>query len=133
MACSYILHTTDEAAIDEAAPGPKPANFPTHVEGYRDAYGKLGLYSFWKPCSLDVDPAGQQVEFYDYTAPYSNVLETMNNNTSPNRTAFESALSAVRLSELRAPLPTYLQAAHAQAESDYLAYLEAALNGACPT
>ncbi len=129
----YILHTTDEAAIDEAAPGPKPANFPTHVEGYRDANGKLGLYSFWKPCSLDIDPSGQQVEFYDYTAPYSNVLETMNNNTSPNRPAFESALSAVRLSELRAPLPTYLQAAHAQAESDYLAYLEAALNGACPT
>ncbi len=129
----YILHTTDEAAIDESAPGPTSPDFPGHVEGYRDANGKIGTYSRWKPCAMSIETASEQFEFYDYAAPYNNTLEMKNNNNSPRLAAYQQALSTVRLSELRAPLPAYLQTARAQAESDYMNYLTTALKGECPS
>ncbi len=129
----YVLHTTDEATIDESATEVNAPDIADHVEGYRDANGKLGLYSHWIPCTMGVDTAGQQVEFYDYTAPYNNTLEMRNNNNSPRLASYQQALAAVRQSELRAPLPAYLQTARAQAESDYMKYLTTALKGECPT
>lgn len=142
----YILHTSDEEIPEEGpelgyayqdvrvrrAPLPMPwrRSVPTHVIGYRTRRAKLGVYSHWRPGTIEVLAAGQQAELYDY-ARYG-LGEVVNNapgGSMPDVPRFHALYQALfdpqwgALSrELRQPLPPFLQGIQWQAFADYLAY-----------
>ena len=62
----WVLHTTDED-VTEFASTPYAADAPRHVAAIRSAKGKLALYSNWRPGTIEVEPAGQESEFYEYS------------------------------------------------------------------
>ena len=129
----YILHTSDEDIPEEGPklgipyrdvlvsrvklPEPLPRRpIPTHVIGYRTKYSKLGVYSNWKPGTIEISPEGQEYEFYDY-AKYG-MDEVINNapgGPMPEtdlfidlyRELFDPRKGAL-VNELRQPLPRFL-------------------------
>jgi arylsulfatase A-like enzyme len=143
----YILHTSDEDIPEEGprlglpycdllvhrapAPSPMPQRpVPTHVIGYRTKYAKLGVYSHWAPGTIQIIPNGQQYEMYDY-AGYGMGEVTNNAPGGPMpevelfadlyRALFDPQTGAL-VTELRQPLPPFLQPVQRQAIADYLAY-----------
>ena len=143
----YILHTSDEDIPEE---GPKvgipygnvlvskvqpPIHLPylpipTHVIGYRTKYAKLGVYSRWAPGTIQIIGDGQEYELYDY-AKYG--MDEVTNNAPGGpmpepglfaylyRALFDPQKGALA-TELRQPLPRFLQPVQQQAITDYLAY-----------
>lgn len=121
----WVLHATDENVTEFAAEA-YAADAPRHVVSLRSAAGKLTLYSNWRPDTTEVETAGQEYEFYDYSseegrlelssqgqpgAPLEEELwQTLENDAIPN--------------ELRAPLPGSLQLARHQGLAEYFAYEE---------
>jgi arylsulfatase A-like enzyme len=116
----WVLHATDED-VTEFASDLHDAEAPRHVVALRTQQGKLGVYSNWAQESIQVEPAGQEVECYDYgtvegQAELANVA---------GASALEEALRATLEDEavpgeLHAPLPGYLQRAQRRGMRDYL-------------
>jgi arylsulfatase A-like enzyme len=121
----WVLHATDED-VTEFATEAYAADAPRHVVSLRSATGKLTLYSNWRPNTTEVESAGQEYEFYDYSseegrlelssqgqpgaALEESLWETLENDAIPN--------------ELRAALPASLQSARRQGLAEYFAYEE---------
>jgi len=143
---SYIFQTSDEDIPEEAPKVGIPYKDalvrdaqseppPTHVIGYRTADAKLGVYSYFVPNTIDIQMTGQQSELYDYTK--DGVAEVINHapsGSAPDPALYNQLYNALFdpvngavVKELRAPLPSYLQAAQDEAMADYLSY-EASLH-----
>ncbi|WP_053005474.1 sulfatase-like hydrolase/transferase [Neobacillus vireti] len=144
---NYVLHTSDENIPEEGpkvgipycdvlvtkVPPPEPLPnlpIPTHVIGYRTKYTKLGVYSRWAPGTIQITTDGQEYELYDY-AKYG-MGEVTNNapgGSMPEpklfadlyRELFDPQKGALA-TELRQPLPRFLQPVQRQAIADYLAF-----------
>ena len=118
----YVLHTMDEDEVEGLAVTRQARNAPAHVIAYRTATAKLGLYSFWKPGSLEIQTAGQEAEVYDYRTRRGRMeLENVARADQRLYNRLNAALvSAAIPQELRAPLPTALQPAQQAALQSYL-------------
>jgi hypothetical protein len=117
-----VLHTTDEDAVEGLAITQQAKNAPSHVIAYRTATAKLGLYSFWKPGSMEIQTTGQEAEVYDYRTRRGQMeLENvaMTNRRLYNRLYNALASNAIA-NELRAPLPAALQPAQQAGLQSYL-------------
>jgi arylsulfatase A-like enzyme len=115
----WVLHATDED-VTEFAADLHDAEAPRHVIALRTEQGKLGLYSNWGQESIAAQPAGEEVECYDYgtaegQAELANVAGASALEEALRATLEEEAVPG----ELHAPLPGYLQKAQRRGMSDY--------------
>jgi arylsulfatase A-like enzyme len=121
----WVLHATDED-VTEFATEPYAAEAPRHVVALRTKRGKLALYSNWRAGSIEVEPAGAELELYDYSSPAGSAeLE----NAAGAAGALEEELwvtleEEAIPTELRAPLPYALRAAQRRGMADYQAVEE---------
>jgi arylsulfatase A-like enzyme len=116
----WIVHATDED-VTEFASEPYAAQAPRHVVAVRSPRGKLAVYSNWRPETVELEPAGQEFELYDYSEP-SGRAELVNSAGAQDSLEAElwSVLeSQVLPDELRAPLPSYLHAAQRRGIANY--------------
>ncbi len=115
----WIVHATDED-VTEFALEPHAAAAPRHVVALRTREGKIALYSNWRPGTIEVEPAGQEVEVYDYGTQRGR-LETQNEaGATPLEDTLRGVLEGEAIPhELRAPLPAHLRVAHEQGLADY--------------
>jgi hypothetical protein len=112
----------DEDEVEGLAVTQQAKNAPSHVIAYRTATAKLGLYSFWKPGSIEIQTAGQEAEVYDYRTRRGQMeLENvaMADQRLYNR-LYNALVSNAIANELRAPLPAALQPAQQAAQQTYL-------------
>lgn len=128
----WIAHATDELSVEDMAilfksPALQellggvvpPANIPTlgpgHIVAVRTADAKFGVYSHWKPGTMDVDTSRPiEYELYDY-ATTSGAQELDNlAGRSAKQAALQGLLDREVLPELRAPLPAFLKQAQEQ-------------------
>ncbi|ORA40029.1 sulfatase-like hydrolase/transferase [Mycobacterium aquaticum] len=128
----WVAHATDDMSVEEMAAllksplaqkvfgaGGPPTNIPTsapsHIVAVRTPDAKLGMYTYWKPGSMDLDTSRPvHHELYDYATP-SGVQELDNlAGHSPKQAALQGLLDHEVLPELRAPLPDFLDDAQQQ-------------------
>ncbi len=133
----YVLHATDEDGYEF---GPLLFPFlrdaPWHVIGLRTPTAKLGLYSHWASGSDEIQPAGEETEYYDYATPEGQ--QELTNGAGPGNQDYlalhDQLVNDAIPNELRRPLPSNLQPAHEKAIGAYLdtvaADAEAARRGA---
>lgn len=141
-----IVHTSDEDLPEESAlAGILPPQLiaiierlgypPSHVIGYRTAAAKLGVYSYFAPGTIQIMPQGQQGELYDYQA--DGIAEVQNRVPRADApgdwelavamyNALFDPVSGAVATELRQPLPDYLQPVQQRAINAYLEYEQAA-------
>jgi hypothetical protein len=115
----WVLHATDED-VTEFASDLHDAEAPRHVVALRTAKGKLGLYSNWVQESIEAEPAGEEVECYDYStadgqAELANVAGSSALEEELRATLEGDAIP----NELHAPLPGYLQKPQRRGMGDY--------------
>ena len=116
----WILHATDED-VTEFATEPYAAEAPRHVIALRTQRGKLAVYSNWAPETTQLEAAGQEFELYDYSEP-SGRAELVNSAGAQGALEEElwSTLESEALpGELRAMLPSHLQAAQHRGLANY--------------
>jgi hypothetical protein len=112
-------------------PPPLPQrNPPTHVIGYRTAKAKIGVYSNFAQGTIDIETQGQQSEMYDYVN--YGIGEVTNNapgGSAPEPKLYKQLYNALFdpttgaiATELREPLPSYLQNVQDEAINAYLAF-----------
>ena len=100
-----------------------PANIPTsapnHIVAVRTPEAKLGVYSYWKPGSMDIDTSRPiDRELYDYATPLG-VQEIENQaGRSGKEPALQGLIDHEVLPEVRAPLPAFLNDAQEQGLAD---------------
>jgi hypothetical protein len=127
----WVAHATDDMSVEEmeallkqpavqkimgaGAPTNIPTSGPSHIVAVRTADAKLGVYSHWKPGSMDADTARPvEYELYDY-ATTSGAQELDNQaGRSAKQAAMQALLDHEVLPELRAPLPSFLDEAQEQ-------------------
>jgi hypothetical protein len=128
----WIVHATDDLSVEDMATLLKspamqrlfgaieaPTNIPTsapgHIVAVRTADAKFGVYSYWKPGTMDVDTSRPiEYELYDY-ATTSGAQELDNHaGRSAKQAALQALLDREVLPELRAPLPVFLEEAQEQ-------------------
>jgi hypothetical protein len=121
----WVLHATDENVTEFAAEA-YAADAPRHVVSLRSAAGKLTLYSNWRSNTTEVETAGQEYEFYDYSTEQGRMeLSSQGQPGAPLEEALWQTLENVAIpNELRAPLPGSLQLARHQGLAEYFAYEE---------
>ena len=78
----WVLHATDED-VTEFATQPYAADAPRHVVALRTSRAKIALYSNWRPGTIEVEQAGQEVEVYDYGTPEGRMELTSQTSSSP--------------------------------------------------
>jgi hypothetical protein len=100
---------------DSPPPTTIPTSGPSHVVAVRPADAKFGVYSHWKPGTMDVDTSRPaEYELYDY-ATTSGTQELDNQaGRSAKQPAMQALLDHQVLPELRAPLPAFLDEAQEQ-------------------
>ncbi|OBJ72029.1 sulfatase-like hydrolase/transferase [Mycobacterium sp. 1274756.6] len=133
----WIAHATDDMSVEEfvalakspaakeifgGLPSPSaqiPTSAPSHIVGVRTPEAKFGVYSYWKPDSMDIDTTRPiDREFYDYTTP-GGVTEVDNQaGRHPRQAELQTLLDRQVLPELRAPLPDFLHEAQEQGLAD---------------
>jgi arylsulfatase A-like enzyme len=121
----WVVHSTDEA-VTEFATEPHAADAPRHVVALRSPAGKLALYSSWSPGTIEVEPASQEEEFYDYGEEEGR-LELSSQERPPSQLSEElrQTLEEVAIpNELRAPLPLSLSPARSAALNKFYAFEE---------
>ncbi len=122
----YIVHATDERAVEEGPVALLPANAPTHIVGVRTAQGKLANYSYWPKGTTDIQKKGSQQEAYDYSnrrgrLELDNEKRLARAKQAPVVKRLERIMEEKAIpKELRQPLPPKLAAVQKQAMSDYL-------------
>lgn len=115
----WVLHATDED-VTEFASEPYAADAPRHVVALRTAQAKIALYSNWRPGTMEVEQAGQEVEVYDYSTPEGRMECSSQLTPSPLEEGLRATLEDEAIPhELRAPLPARLHVAHSQGLQDY--------------
>jgi arylsulfatase A-like enzyme len=122
---AWALHATDED-VTEFAFEPYAADAARHMVALRAPQGKLALYTNWRPGTMESEPVGQEVEFYDYSSPEGRLeLSGQFGAGSALKEELWAALEqeAIPL-ELRAPLPPRLHSAHRQGIGQYFSYEE---------
>ena len=119
----WVLHATDED-VTEFATELHAAEAPRHVVSLRSPQGKLTLYSDWRPGSIEVEPSGQEAEFYDYASEEGRLeLSSQARSGSPLEAQLWQTLEGTAIpDELRAPLPASLQAAQRDAFARYFRF-----------
>lgn len=128
----WIAHATDDMSVEEYATllkspqaqkvfglsGPPtniPTSAPSHIVAVRTTAAKLGVYTHWKPGSMDIDTSRPiEYELYDYAA--SSGAQELDNHAgrSTKQAALQALLDHAVLPELRAPLPAFLGQAQEQ-------------------
>jgi arylsulfatase A-like enzyme len=115
---SHVLHATDEI-VTEFAIERYAADAPRHVIALRTASAKYATYSRWSPEGITPLTSGQEDELYDYRT-HAGRLELENTaGNSPREAGLRTQLADAISSELRAPLPPRMHAAHARGFADY--------------
>ncbi|OMB99885.1 sulfatase [Mycobacterium sp. NS-7484] len=128
----WIAHATDDMSVEEMAalmksplaqkffgPTGSPTNIPTsapsHIVAVRTPEAKLGMYTYWKSGSMDIDTSRpRHHELYDYTTD-SGIQELDNlAGRSAKQAELQALLDNEVLPELRAPLPDFLDEAQEQ-------------------
>lgn len=92
-----------------------PTSAPSHIGAVRTSNAKLGMYTYWKPGSMDIDTSRPiHHELYDYTT--SSGVQELDNQAGrgPKQAALQGLLDHEVLPELRAPLPDFLDDAQQQ-------------------
>jgi len=108
----FALHTNDEIMTPQG----NFLNAPNHVIGSVTRRGKLGLYSFWLGNSVQLDPMGYEMEYYDY-ATEGGRLEVDNTSESGQARKAEHMLRHDLIRhELRRPLPRRLRIAQEESK-----------------
>ncbi len=148
----YIVHSSDEDLPEESfLTGVLPAPIiaiiqrlgypPSHVIGYRTKTAKLGIYSYFAQGSIQIMRQGQQAELYNYQA--DGIGEVINRGPTGPAPDLPLAISmynklfnpttGVVATELRQPLPAYLQPVQQRAMQAYLDYEREAQEAASAT
>lgn len=128
----WIAHATDDMSVEEmaalmksplakkffGASGPPmeiPTSAPSHIVAVRTPEAKLGMYTYWKPGTMDIDTSRPiHHELYDYaTDPGVQELDNQAGH-SPKQADLQALLDHQVLPELRAPLPSFLDEAQEQ-------------------
>jgi arylsulfatase A-like enzyme len=101
-----------------------------HVLAYRDSNGKYVTYSYWEPCSVQVNNSRPGfVEFYDYAE--GNTAEIGNDaSSSPNTATYTDLYNAAIAAELVRP-PPGLSGPYNAGIAAYISWATSALGG-CP-
>jgi arylsulfatase A-like enzyme len=114
----YALHATDEI-VTEYALEPYSAKAPLHIVGLMTANAKYGVYSDWRPHSIDPLASNSDHELYDYsTAAGRSELDNVAGR-SRLEPELQRTLAAAVSSELHASLPSRLRKAQQQGFADY--------------
>ncbi|MBX8689231.1 sulfatase-like hydrolase/transferase [Mycobacterium sp. 20091114027_K0903767] len=128
----WVAHATDDMSVEEmaalmksplakkffGADGPPteiPTSAPSHIVAVRTPKAKLGMYTYWKPGSMDIDTSRPvHHELYDYTTDSG--LQELDNvaGHSARQADLQGLLDHEVLPELRAPLPEFLNEAQEQ-------------------
>ena len=121
----WVVHATDED-VTEFASAPYAADAPRHVVSLRADSGKVALYSNWRPGTIEVEPAGQEAELYDYSDEEGRLeLSSQAQGGSALEEQLRETLVETAIpNELRGPLPTPLRLARADAMDRYFAFEE---------
>jgi arylsulfatase A-like enzyme len=115
----WVLHATDED-VTEFAGDLHDAEAPRHVVALRTEQGKLGLYSNWVQESIEVDPAGQEVECYDYSSSDGQAELANEAGASALEEELRVILEVEAIpNELHAPLPGFLEKPQRRGMSNY--------------
>jgi hypothetical protein len=116
----WIVHATDED-VTEFATEPYAAEAPRHVVALRSARGKLAVYSNWAPETTRLEPAGQELELYDYSQPAgrAEVVNSAGTQTELEEELWNVLETEVLPDELRAPLPSTLRAPQRRGIANY--------------
>jgi arylsulfatase A-like enzyme len=120
----WVAHVTDETTVEELSYTYNFANeAPHHVAAVRTQRAKYATYSSWRDGTIDVDPADQDRELYDYSTRGGR-LEV--ENVAGRDTRLEQTLSRlldqkVMPAEVRRPLPRRLRAAQEEGMADFIA------------
>ena len=122
---AHVLHTTDEI-VTEYAIELYAADAPLHVVALRTPHAKYAVYADWTTDGIDLLPAGQESELYDYSTE-SGHLELHNSaGDNPLDRTMNAELLRALSDELRATLPQRLLAASEAGIDDYLFTAKAA-------
>jgi arylsulfatase A-like enzyme len=117
---AMVLHATDEI-VSEFAIEPYAVNAPLHVVALRTPTAKYAVYSNWDPKTNTAQSSGRERELYDYSSR-DGTMELANvAGASRLEPALDAQLAGAVENELRAPLPTSLQAAQRDGYLDYYA------------
>jgi arylsulfatase A-like enzyme len=114
----YALHATDEV-VTEFALEPYSTIAPIHVVGLITERAKYGVYSHWRPATIDLAPKGQENELYDYSTRPGQLEIDNRAGASRLEDALQATLDAAIKEELRASLPPRLIAAQRAGYNDY--------------
>jgi arylsulfatase A-like enzyme len=132
----WIAHATDDMSVEEMTTLLKfpniravfgtsqpttniPTSAPNHIMAVRTPEAKLGVYSYWKPGSMDIDKSRPiDRELYDYATPLG--AQEIDNQTgrSGKEAELQGLLDHEVLPEVRAPLPAFLNDAQEQGLAD---------------
>ncbi len=115
----WVLHTTDED-VTEFASEAYASEAPRHVVALRTQQGKLAVYSNWNTESTEVDPAGREVELYDYSStPGQLELSNVAGSSALEEQLWEILEEEAIPGELQQPLPSHLRAAQQRGLANY--------------
>ncbi|WP_066898203.1 sulfatase-like hydrolase/transferase [Mycolicibacterium houstonense] len=128
----WIAHATDDMSVEEMAAlmksplakkffgtsGPPmeiPTSAPSHIVAVRTPEAKLGMYTYWKPGTMDIDTSRPiHHELYDYSTPSGGHELDNLAGRSAKQADLQALLDHEVLPELRAPLPDFLDEAQEQ-------------------
>ncbi|TMS53572.1 sulfatase-like hydrolase/transferase [Mycobacterium sp. DBP42] len=128
----WIAHATDDMSVEEMAalmksplakkffgsggpPTEVPTSAPSHIVAVRTTEAKLGMYTYWKPGSMDIDTSRPiHHELYDYTTDSGRRELDNQAGRSAKQADLQGLLDHEVLPELRAPLPKFLDEAQEQ-------------------
>ena len=121
----WVVHATDED-VTEFAAQPYSADAPRHVVAIRSPAAKLVLYSNWRAGTTEPEASGQESEFYAYASEEGRLeLSAQQRAGSPLEERLWQTLESEAIpDELRAPLPSRLQAARRATLAKYFAQEE---------
>jgi arylsulfatase A-like enzyme len=126
----YALHATDEI-LTEFALEPYSAAAPLHIVGLMTENAKYGVYSHWRPHTIEALTSGQNLELYDYSTPAGRLEIDNVAGHSHLQEGLAAQMSSVLADELHAALPRRLARAQRDGFADYFASAhEAASNTA---
>jgi len=115
---SYALHATDEI-VTEYALEPYNAAAPLHVVGLLTPNAKYGVYSHWRPNTIDPLATGQDLELYDYSTTAGRLEIANVAGHSELEPELGKTLASAIKDELHAQLPEALRTAQQAGFSDY--------------
>ncbi|MGY4710157.1 sulfatase-like hydrolase/transferase [Mycolicibacterium sp. CBM1] len=122
----WIAHVTDDVSVEEMAafvksdqiraamgiadnPTHIPTSAPSHIVAVRTPDAKFGVYSYWKPGTMNLDDSRPvDHELYDYSTPLG--VQEIDNQAgrNPRQGQLQALIDNEVLPEIQAPLPAHL-------------------------